>query len=43
MKKWFQKLLSAIEAANRKNFGEGKMDCCELSKKDKQKSKAKKI
>ncbi|WP_279230375.1 LDCC motif putative metal-binding protein [Thermohalobacter berrensis] len=32
MKKWFQKLLKKIEKANKKNFGSGRMDCCDLNK-----------
>ncbi|WP_255351314.1 LDCC motif putative metal-binding protein [Caloranaerobacter sp. TR13] len=34
MKKWFERLLKKIEEANKKNFGTGRMDCCELNKKD---------
>ncbi|ARE88372.1 LDCC motif putative metal-binding protein [Clostridium formicaceticum] len=34
MKKWFQKLLKSIEEANKKNFGEQKMDCCDLNKRE---------
>lgn len=32
MKKWFQRLLKKIEKANKKNFGSGRMDCCDLNK-----------
>lgn len=39
MKKWFKKLLSSIENANKQNFGQGKMDCCDLNKKEKQNAK----
>jgi len=35
MMKWIKKLLSSIEDANKRNFGEGKMDCCDLNKKEK--------
>ncbi|WP_279380158.1 LDCC motif putative metal-binding protein [Sporosalibacterium faouarense] len=34
MKKWFQKLIKKIEEANKKEFGSGPMDCCDLNKKD---------
>jgi len=42
VKKWFEKLLKSIEDANKKNFGEGKMNCCDLNQKEKQKTKGKK-
>lgn len=32
MKKWFQKLLKSIEDANKQNFGDKRMDCCDLNK-----------
>lgn len=35
MKKWFQKILKAIEEANKENFDSGKMDCCDLNKQNK--------
>ncbi|WP_425449014.1 LDCC motif putative metal-binding protein [Dethiothermospora halolimnae] len=31
MKKWFKNLLKKIEQQNKKSFGSGKMDCCELN------------
>ncbi|WP_278183750.1 LDCC motif putative metal-binding protein [Alkaliphilus oremlandii] len=31
MKKWFQKLLKSIEEANKQNFGNQKLDCCDLN------------
>ncbi len=37
MKKWFQRLLKAIESANKKSFGNQKLDCCDLNKKEKEK------
>ncbi|SNS09216.1 hypothetical protein SAMN05446037_100418 [Anaerovirgula multivorans] len=42
LKKWFQKLLKSIEDANKKNFGEQKMDCCDLNKQGKKESNNKK-
>lgn len=33
MKKWFEKFIKNIEKANKQNFGNGKMDCCELNQK----------
>ncbi|WP_169735922.1 LDCC motif putative metal-binding protein [Alkaliphilus transvaalensis] len=39
MKKWFKKLLKAIEDANKNNFDSGKMDCCDLNKNKKAKRK----
>lgn len=41
VKKWFQKFLKSIEEANKKNFGNGKMDCCDLNKQEKQKNNKK--
>lgn len=35
MKKWFQKLLKSIEDANKQNFGNERMDCCDLNKSNK--------
>lgn len=32
MKKWLQRLLKAIESANKSSFGDQKMDCCDLNK-----------
>lgn len=32
MKKWLEKFLKKIEEANKKSFGTGRMDCCELNK-----------
>ncbi len=34
MKKWFESFLKKIEAANKKNFGSERMDCCDLNSKD---------
>ena len=33
MKKWLLKFLKSIEEANKKNFGSGRMDCCDVNKK----------
>lgn len=33
LKKKIEKLLESISEQNRKQFGTGKMDCCELNKK----------
>ncbi|CAH2212200.1 LDCC motif putative metal-binding protein [Tepidibacter aestuarii] len=35
MKKLFEKFLKKLEKANKENFGNGKLDCCELNKKGK--------
>jgi len=40
MKKWFEKFLKKIEEANKKNFGEGRMDCCDLNKPNENKDKS---
>ncbi len=34
MKKWFESFLKKIEAANKKNFGSERMDCCDLNNKN---------
>ena len=34
MLKWLQRLLKSIEDANKSNFGDQKMDCCDLNKKN---------
>lgn len=39
MKKWLQKILKSIEDANKQNFGEKKMDCCDLNKGNKKNDK----
>lgn len=39
MKKWFEKILKSIEEANKKNFGEERMDCCDLNKEEKTQQK----
>ena len=39
MKKWFQKFLKSIEDAIKKNFGSGRMDCCEVNQKSNQHGK----
>lgn len=33
MKKLFDKFLKKLEKANKENFGNGKLDCCDLNKK----------
>ncbi|SCY17017.1 LDCC motif putative metal-binding protein [Alkaliphilus peptidifermentans] len=39
MKKWFMKLLKSIGNANKSNFGDQKMDCCDLNKSKNKKNK----
>lgn len=34
MLKFIEKFLKKIEDQNKKSFGEGKLDCCDLNKKD---------
>ncbi|WP_099191820.1 LDCC motif putative metal-binding protein [Tepidibacter mesophilus] len=34
MKKLFEKFLKKLEKANKENFGNTKLDCCDLNKKD---------
>lgn len=38
MKKWFIKLLKSIEEANKKSFGNQRIDCCDLNKQKKKES-----
>ncbi|WP_279222270.1 LDCC motif putative metal-binding protein [Anaerophilus nitritogenes] len=38
MKKWFENFLKKLEAANKKNFGSERMDCCSVNKKNGSKS-----
>lgn len=33
MKKWFENFIKNIEKANKQNFGNGRMDCCDLNRK----------
>ncbi|WFD09667.1 LDCC motif putative metal-binding protein [Tepidibacter hydrothermalis] len=33
MKKLFEKFLKKLEQANKENFGNAKLDCCDLNKK----------
>ncbi|WP_432402507.1 LDCC motif putative metal-binding protein [Wukongibacter sp. M2B1] len=33
MKKWFEKFIKNLEDANKKSFGSGKLDCCDLNQK----------
>lgn len=33
MKKWFKNFLKKLEEANKKNFGSGRLDCCEANQK----------
>ncbi|WP_434796404.1 LDCC motif putative metal-binding protein [Terrisporobacter vanillatitrophus] len=35
MPKWLEKFLKRLEEANKKNFGPGKLDCCDLNKQTK--------
>lgn len=42
MKNWFQKFLEKIGDANKENFGNKKMDCCDLNQKN-NKSKGQKV
>jgi len=41
MKKWFKKFLKNLEEANKKNFGEGRLDCCETNQKSNGSNKTK--
>lgn len=33
MKNWFKKFLKKIEEANKKNFGDQRLDCCDVNQK----------
>ncbi len=39
MKKFFKNMLASIEEANKQNFGNKKMDCCDLNQGNNEKSK----
>jgi len=40
-KGFFRRLLGKIEDSNKKSFGSGRMDCCDLGKKEKEKREKK--
>lgn len=37
MKKWFKAFIERLGKSNEKNFGAGKLDCCDLNKIDSKK------